>query len=140
MATVVVHALEVVEVDEDERQGVADAFRSAPLERELIVERAPVREARQAVGRRLRRYAAEVAERVEDRTREGEGDEDEECEGAEPRVQDALLVGTHVRLDCVVRAEREEADADCVRYACEQAAVGLLAYDDGVSAQLNMLP
>ena len=42
----VVDLLEVVEVEEDERERVADAVGAPPLEHELLVERAPVRRGR----------------------------------------------------------------------------------------------
>ena len=42
----VVDLLEVVEVEEDERERVADAVGATPLQHELLIERAPVCQAR----------------------------------------------------------------------------------------------
>ena len=80
VAVAVVDGLEVVQVQEHERERVADAVGAAPLERELLVEGAPVREAGQAVDGRLRGDPAEVAEYAQDRAREQEGDHHQERE------------------------------------------------------------
>ncbi len=70
----VVHVLEVVQIEEDERERVADAVRAAPLEHELLVEHPAVGEAGEAVGRGLRGHSPEVAHQAHDRTGEEERD------------------------------------------------------------------
>ena len=63
MALGVVDGLEVVDVEQDQRERIADALGAAPLERELLVERPAVRQTGEGVGRRLGGDAPEVSER-----------------------------------------------------------------------------
>ena len=117
VAELVVDALEVVEIDEHQRERVADSLGASPLERQLVIERPSVGEAGQAVGRGLRGDSAEVSERVQDRPCKHEHDEHKEGERAERCVEDAVLVGLDAGVDGLFRADGEKADSDCVRYA-----------------------
>jgi hypothetical protein len=87
---------------------------TAPFERELVVERATVRKARQPVGRRLGCDSPEIAERVQDRPRKQERDQYEQREGAYGGVEHALLVGMNARVDRLLGPERKEADPEGV--------------------------
>jgi hypothetical protein len=131
VAVAVVDGLEVVEVEQHERERVADAVRAAPLQRELLVESAPVREAGEAVERRLRGDAAEVAEHAHDGAREQERDQDQERERAEAGVTDALQIWPHVRVDRSFRAQREQSHARGVGHEARQATEPRGAEGDG---------
>ena len=107
VAELVVDALEVVEIDEQQRERVADSLGAPPFERELVVERAPVGKTGQRVGRGLRGDAAEISERVQDRPSKHQRDEHEQSERAESRVEDPAPVGLDTGVDRLVRPERE---------------------------------
>jgi hypothetical protein len=126
----VVHALEVVEVGEHQSEGVADPLGTAPLERELVIEGTAVCKAGQPVGRRLRGNPAEVAQRVEDRPRKQEGDEHEQCEGSERRIEHPLLVGADAARDRLLGPQGEQADADGVRHTRDQPPIALTIHGD----------
>jgi hypothetical protein len=115
----VVHFLEVVEVDQHERERVADPVGTSPFERELLVEGPPVRDSGERVGRGLGGNATEVTQHAQKWSGEHQGDEHEQREGAERRVADALPVRSHCRIDRVLGPEAEEAYArgvgDCSR-------------------------
>ena len=98
---------------------------AAPLERELLVEGATVRDPGEGVGRRLRGDAAEVAEHPQERAGEHQRDEHEQRERAQSRVADSMPVGSDARLDRVLRPQRQQPDAARVGDARGQRAVPL---------------
>ena len=115
MAVGVVDGLEVVEVEENQREGVADALGPAPFQRELLVEPPAVRQAGERVRRRLRDDPAEVAEAAQDRPAEEQARQEKEAEGADRRVEDPMLVRRDRRADRALWPEREQMGPGGVR-------------------------
>jgi hypothetical protein len=111
MTVGVVHLLEVVEVEQDQPERVADPVGAAPFERELLVEGAAVREPGEGIGRGLRGDATEVAQHAQERAGEHERDEDEQREGPEGGVADALPVRRNVSVDRLLWAQCQQAGA-----------------------------
>jgi hypothetical protein len=105
-------------------------MRSAPLERELLVERSPVRDPGQRVGRGLRGRPAKIGEHPHDRAGQHERHEDEERERADRGVADSPAVWSDAGADGLLRPKREEAHSSGIRHPSRQRPVRLVDESD----------